>query len=291
MIVLRSIAEVREWRRSLRSPDQGEVSVGFVPTMGALHAGHLSLIEQAKAVCDQVIVSVFVNPTQFGPNEDFGNYPRDAEGDVALAEGAGADAVWLGDRAELYPDGFQTRVEVTEVARPLCGASRPVHFGGVSLIVLKLFHIVAPHRAFFGRKDYQQLVLVRTMTRDLDLDIEIVGGETIREEDGLAMSSRNLRLTAEGREAATALYRGLRAAAESYDAGERSSIALLRAALTPITAEARVSLEYLELVDAETMAALSDVDRPVERPALLAVAAHVDRVRLIDNVVLGESAS
>lgn len=277
MRVVKRIADVRAWRKEA-SPQ----SVGFVPTMGALHEGHLSLVREARRECDQVAVSIFVNPTQFAPGEDLQAYPRDPEGDRALLEAEAVDLIWFGRTEELYPSGFATRVSVPELARGLCGRTRPHHFGGVTLIVLKLLHIVGPSRAYFGRKDYQQLRVVQRMAADLDLDVEVVGCPSVREGSGLALSSRNQRLTDSGRRVAAILHKGLEVARAAFEAGERRGSALVLAGAREILSESQVTLEYLELVDASDLSPVSEVDGP----ALLAVAARVDGVRLIDNVVL-----
>ncbi len=278
MRILRSIGELRAWRREL-----GEgASIGFVPTMGALHDGHRSLIAAARRDCRAVAVSIFVNPTQFGPEEDYASYPRDEAGDIRVAESAGADLVWFGRSEEIYPSGFETRVEVPELAAPLCGIFRPHHFAGVAIIVLKLFHLVRPERAYFGEKDYQQLAIVRRMTADLDLDLEIVACPTVREPDGLAMSSRNRRLSPEGRRAAACLYRALAVARARCAEGERSGLRLTALAARTLAAEPQVVVEYVEIVDPRTLRPVATV----EAASLLALAARVEGVRLIDNVML-----
>ncbi|MFQ5653963.1 MAG: pantoate--beta-alanine ligase [Planctomycetota bacterium] len=286
MKVVESLHEVKAWRRELSR----EASLGLVPTMGALHEGHLSLARAARRECDAVAMSIFVNPTQFGAGEDLDSYPRDREGDTREARGAGVDLLWFGFREELYPPGFATQVSVPALGRSLCGRSRPHHFGGVALIVLKLFHIFRPRRAYFGLKDYQQFVLLRRMVidLDLDLDLEVVPGAIVREASGLALSSRNLRLSDAGRAAAAVLRRGLLAGRDSYEEGERHGARLVIAATRPILAEPRVSLEYLDLVDPWTLKAVAEV--APGRGAVLAVAARVEGVRLIDNIALGAAA-
>lgn len=277
MLILDSLDELQEWRRALAEP------LGFVPTMGALHEGHLSLVRRARAGEPRTAVSIFVNPAQFGPNEDFEVYPRTRDRDLELLRGEGVDAVWFGRTDELYPPGFATEVALPSLTETLCGPSRPGHFAGVAVIVLKLLHLFRPRSAYFGRKDFQQCAVIERMVRDLDLEVSIVTGPTLREPSGLAMSSRNERLSDRGRRAATVLYRALRGAGARFAQGEVDASRLVAHAAEEILAEPKVSLEYLELVDPRTL-------RPVERAgadSVMAVAARVDGVRLIDNVVLG----
>lgn len=260
--------------------------IAVVPTMGYLHDGHLSLLRAARARADVVILTIFVNPTQFGPNEDLSRYPRDEAGDLAKARPCGIDLAFCPDAAAMYPPGAQTFVEVRELSRPLCGASRPGHFAGVATIVAKLFAITRPHVALFGEKDFQQLAVIRRMTRDLDLGIEIVGMPIVREPDGLAMSSRNAYLAADERAQALALSRGLAAAEAAFRAGERDADALVAIARAPIEAAPLARVDYVELRDADD---LTPVD-VVSRRAVLAVAAFVGATRLIDNRVLDPAA-
>ena len=257
--------------------------IAVVPTMGALHAGHLALVRAARARADVVILTIFVNPTQFGPNEDLAKYPRDEAGDITKAREAGADLAFCPEAAAMYPAGAQTFVEVRELQQPLCGARRPGHFAGVATIVSKLFHITQPHLAVFGEKDYQQLAILRRMTRDLDFGIEIVSVPIVREPDGLAMSSRNAYLSADDRKAALALSAGLAAAEAAFAAGERDAGVLVAAARAPLERESRVRIDYVELRDADELTALTRV----ERRAVLAISAFLDKTRLIDNRVLG----
>ncbi|HET9621450.1 MAG TPA: pantoate--beta-alanine ligase [Kofleriaceae bacterium] len=261
--------------------------IAVVPTMGALHEGHLALLRAARAQADVVILTIFVNPTQFGPKEDLSRYPRDEAGDLAKARGVGLDFAFCPEVTAMYPPGAQTFVEVRELARPLCGASRPGHFAGVATIVSKLFHITQPHVAVFGEKDYQQLAIIRRMVRDLDFDIEIASVPIVREADGLALSSRNAYLSADQRKAARALSAGLAAAEQAYAAGERRTEALLAAARAPIDATASqrsdIRIDYLELRDAHELTAIERV----AHPAVLAMAVFVGTTRLIDNRVLG----
>jgi pantoate--beta-alanine ligase len=256
--------------------------VALVPTMGALHEGHLALVAEARRRAEQVVVSIFVNPMQFNRRDDFDKYPRDLTTDAALCAGAGVDAIYAPHPAAMYPEGFQTAVEVARLAEPLCGANRPGHFRGVTTVVTKLFHAVRPDVAVFGEKDFQQLAIVRRMTADLDFGIEIVGLPTVREADGLALSSRNRLLDAEGRVAAVCVPRALDAAATAVAAGERRAAGIVQAAANVISSEPRARLEYAELRNPET---LDEVDE-VGAPTLLALAVWVGSVRLIDNRVL-----
>ncbi len=257
--------------------------IAFVPTMGYLHRGHVSLLEEARRRGDVSVLSIFVNPTQFGPKEDLSRYPRDLDGDLAKARAAGVDVAYVPDAAAMYPDGYQTFVEVEELQKGLCGASRPGHFRGVATVVLKLFHAVQPHVALFGRKDYQQLRVITRMVRDLDLGVEIVGMPIVREDDGLAMSSRNAYLSPDERLRALALSRALLAAREAFEQGERDAARLVDSARTTLHLTPGVRLDYLELRDAETLA---PVDGRVTRPVVMAVAAFVGATRLIDNQLL-----
>lgn len=279
MRIVRTVAEVRAAVGEARS--HGHV-VGLVPTMGAFHEGHLSLIRQARIECDLVVVSIFVNPTQFGPSEDLAAYPRDEARDVELAREAGADIVFAPSVEEMYPSGFATTIHVSGLTDVLCGASRgPHHFDGVATVVTKLFAIVTPDVAFFGQKDAQQVLVVRRLVRDLDLPVRIVACPIVREPDGLAMSSRNVYLDAESRRRATALNRALTAAERAFAGGETSDAALLSAARDELAAEG-IEPEYLELRSADDLRPLDRVDGA----ALLAVAARVGAARLIDNRIL-----
>ncbi|MQC27267.1 MAG: pantoate--beta-alanine ligase [Chloroflexi bacterium] len=272
-----TIEALRMARATLAGP------VGFVPTMGFLHAGHLSLVERAKAECASVVVSIFVNPTQFGPNEDLEAYPRDLPKDLAMLEAAGVDLVWLPTPEVIYPPGFQTWVEVEDVTQPLEGAKRPGHFRGVTTVVAKLFNAVEPDRAYFGQKDAQQVAVIRQMARDLNVPVEIVVGETVREPDGLAMSSRNNYLNGEEREAATLLIRALRAAKELYAQGERNADAIRERMRAVIAAEPLARLDYVSSAHPETLVELETIDAG----ALLSMAVFVGKTRLIDNLVIG----
>jgi pantoate--beta-alanine ligase len=256
--------------------------IAVVPTMGALHEGHLALLRAARARADIVILTIFVNPTQFGPKEDLSKYPRDEAGDLAKARTCGIDLAFCPDASAMYPAGAQTFVEARELQKPLCGASRPGHFAGVATIVTKLFHITKPHLAVFGEKDYQQLAILRRMTRDLDFGIEIASVPIVREADGLAMSSRNAYLSTEQRTAALALSQGLAAAEAAFKAGERDAAKLVAAARGPLEASSLVRIDYVELRDADELTDLTTVSK---RP-VLAIAAFVGTTRLIDNRVL-----
>ncbi|NIJ07537.1 pantoate--beta-alanine ligase [Sphingomonas vulcanisoli] len=275
MEVVKTVAAVRAARG--RFP-----MLGLVPTMGFLHAGHISLVERAKAECGAVAVSIFVNPTQFAAHEDLGRYPRDLPRDLALLEAAGADLVFTPGPADMYPDGFQTRIELGPVTEPLEGAVRPGHFAGVATVVAKLFNIVQPTRAYFGQKDAQQCVVVRRMVRDLDMPVEVVVAPTVREADGLAMSSRNAYLNAEERAEAPLLYRALSYGEALFAEGERDA-GMLRAAIRErVEINPRFTIDYVSVADAETLEELERVDRD----AVISLAARLGTTRLIDNVVV-----
>lgn len=257
-------------------------TVGLVPTMGYLHQGHLSLIRRAREECDHVVVSIFVNPTQFGPKEDLARYPRDIERDSNLIQ-AYTDLLWMPTAEIMYPQGYQTWVEVEAMTRPLEGAMRPGHFRGVTTVVAKLFIAVQPHRAYFGQKDAQQAAVIRQMTRDLNFPIEIVVSPTTREPDGLAMSSRNVYLDPEQRKAATVLYRALNAANDAYESGERDAETLRQIMRDMLAAEPLAQMQYVSCADYDTLEEL-DV---IKRKALLSMAVFIGKTRLIDNLVLG----
>ncbi len=278
--VMATAAEVR--KRVGRARASGE-SVGLVPTMGALHGGHLALMERARAECGYVVATVFVNPTQFPPGDDFERYPRDLDGDARKAGEVGVDLIFAPPVGEVYPPGDCTFVEVTgPLVECLCGPHRPGHFRGVTTVCARLFNMVGADRAYFGEKDYQQLLVLKQMVRDLSIPVEIVAVPTVRERDGLAMSSRNSYLSAEEREAATVLYRALSAAEREAASGERDAVALVSGVSEMIEGEPLVELQYAELRDAETLDELARLDRR----AVLAVAAFVGKARLIDNVVI-----
>ncbi|MEY9537906.1 pantoate--beta-alanine ligase [Bradyrhizobium diazoefficiens] len=281
---MKTITTVAELRRALAEVRRAGKRVGFVPTMGYLHDGHLTLIEASRSRCDVTVVSIFVNPTQFGPNEDLSTYPRDFQRDEELCRDAGVAIVFAPGATEIYPAQFETFIEPGELAKPLCGGFRPGHFRGVATVVSKLFNMVQPDVAFFGQKDFQQCAVVRRMAIDLNLAIEIVTVPTVREADGLAMSSRNRYLSEEERGWALAISRGLFAAAEEFRLGERNVDKLIAVANRHLGTVDR--LQYLELVDCDT---LKPAVSPLHRPAALCVAAYVGSTRLIDNVIIQAS--
>ncbi len=276
MVVVESIADLRRERALLADP------LGLVPTMGFLHEGHLSLVRRARAECASVAVSIFVNPTQFGPGEDLERYPRDLARDLELLRPIGADLVWTPPAEAVYPPGYQTFITVDHVSRPLEGKARPVHFRGVATVVAKLFNVFGAQRAYFGQKDAQQCVVVRRMARDLDFPLEVVVCPTIREADGLAMSSRNAYLTPSERPAATVLYRALTAAKEAWQRGERDAD-MLRAILSrTLGSESATFEEYVSIAHPATL----DELETVEEDALFSLALRLGRTRLIDNFLL-----
>jgi pantoate--beta-alanine ligase len=279
MTIIRSVATMkalaREWRR------QGK-RVGFVPTMGYLHDGHLSLVRESKARADVTVVSIFVNPTQFGPNEDFTKYPRDLAKDSATLKEAGVDCLFYPEAAEIYPPGYRTYVEVEGLQDRLCGRSRPGHFRGVATVVLKLFDIVSPNFAIFGAKDAQQVLIIRRMAVDLDLDVEIVTCPIVREPDGLAQSSRNAYLTPAGRQAARVLSSSLRWAEKAVAAGERDAGRLVAGIQAILEAEPLARIDYVEAVDPETLEPVTELRGEV----LVALAVFIGPTRLIDNIRL-----
>lgn len=259
-------------------------TIALIPTMGYLHRGHVSLMEHARPTADIVIVSIFVNPLQFGPQEDLDVYPRDFEGDCQTCEQAGVDIIFSPRMSDIYPAGFQTEVSVAEITRGLCGAHRPGHFNGVTTVVAKLFNLTLPHKAFFGEKDYQQLATIRQMVSDLNFPIEIIGVPIVREADGLAMSSRNTYLSPSQRQAALSLSRGLFRARETFKQGERQSSILRQTVRDTIQADSGQScqLEYLEVRNPETLVKIEQI----EKGAVIALAARVGETRLIDNILL-----
>jgi pantoate--beta-alanine ligase len=270
---------MKEYARQARAESR---VIGLVPTMGALHAGHLSLIERARRQCSPVIASIFVNPKQFGPKEDFSKYPRTFKSDSEKLESAGVDALFAPEPAEIYPDGFSTYVNVDGLSDKLEGRSRPGHFRGVTTVVMKLLEIVQPNFAYFGRKDAQQSRLITQMARDLNLDAEIVVCPPIREPDGLALSSRNVYLSAEEREAATVLYRSLEAAKNELAAGVRDGLQLQGALQRTLGAERHARVDYAEIVDAVTF---EPVVR-VSKPCYVLLAVFIGKTRLIDNLYI-----
>jgi pantoate--beta-alanine ligase len=254
--------------------------IGLVPTMGALHEGHARLIEIARQECDFVVASIFVNPAQFGPNEDFAKYPRTLEADCALCQRSGAEVVFAPDAAAIYPPGFRTSVEVHGWQDLLCGASRPGHFRGVCTVVLKLFNIVQPNAAYFGQKDAQQLLIIRRMVRDLDLPLEIRAVETVREPDGLALSSRNRYLTTEERQQAPAIFRSLEQARQMIQHGERDTAAIETAIRSQLARFPALRIDYVQAVSLDTL----ERAKTLEGPTLIAIAAFLGKARLIDNI-------
>jgi pantoate--beta-alanine ligase len=279
VITLTTIGDVRAACDAARASGH---RVGFVPTMGFFHEGHRSLMRAARAADDFVVVSLFVNPTQFGPNEDLGAYPRDPDGDHAVAEAEGIDVLFMPTVDEMYPPGARTTVHVDGLTERLCGASRPGHFDGVTTVVAKLFSIVGPSRAYFGRKDAQQLAVIRRMARDLDLPVEVVGCPLVREVDGLALSSRNVYLEADERAAATVLSGALYMASEAVVRGQRDATAVRQMIVDTVARALQVRLDYVEVVDAATMEPLEQI----QPDTLVALAAFVGKARLIDNVTI-----
>ena len=273
-----SINEVRQRVKKWRKEG---LTVGLVPTMGYLHEGHKSLIDKAVKENDRVVVSVFVNPIQFGPTEDLASYPRDLERDAKLCEEAGANLIFHPEKEEMYFDDFSSFVEVQGVSKGLCGKSRPIHFRGVCTVVTKLFNIVKPDRAYFGQKDAQQLAVVKRMVRDLNMDIEIVGCPIIREEDGLAKSSRNTYLSAEERKAAVILSKSLKLGKEAIEKGERDSKKIIDIITNNINTEKLAKIDYVEIVDPLS---IENIDK-IENSALVAMAVYIGKTRLIDNFI------
>jgi pantoate--beta-alanine ligase len=283
MRIIEKVSEMQQqadtWRREGKR-------IALVPTMGYLHAGHLALMDTAQRHGDLVVISIFVNPTQFGPGEDYRNYPRDLDRDLKLASGVGVQIAFMPAVEEMYPAGFQTHVEVTEVTRNLCGRSRPGHFRGVATVVLKLFQVVKPHAAIFGEKDFQQLVTIRRMAQDLNLDVSVIGHPIVREPDGLAMSSRNVYLDGGQRQTALRLSQSLQRAQTLVDSGERRAAAVIAAVQGHIGEVDGTQVDYVQICHPET---LEDVDA-IDGPSLLALAVRVGKARLIDNCVLQLSA-
>jgi pantoate--beta-alanine ligase len=267
------------WSEAARTRSE---RIAFVPTMGALHAGHVSLLSAARELADRVVLSIFVNPIQFGPKEDLARYPRDLDGDLAKAAGAGTDAAFVPEAKDMYLPGAQTFVDVREVSQGLCGERRPGHFAGVATVVCKFFNIVRPHLAIFGEKDFQQLAVIRRMVADLILPVEIVGQPTLRESDGLAMSSRNAYLSPPERARALAISQGLSAARACFAAGERDPTILVGVAMAAL--KDRVDrVDYVEIREATSLRPMERLDRP----AVILAAAYVGATRLIDNMRLG----
>ena len=279
MDICYTIKEVRErvnaWKRE-------GLTVGFVPTMGYLHEGHKSLMEAARANNDKVVVSVFVNPMQFGPNEDLESYPRDFEKDTALCESVGVDLIFHPEPEEMYADGFCSYVDMNGLTTELCGKSRPIHFRGVQTVVLKLFNIVKPDTAYFGQKDAQQLAVIRRMVKDLNVDTEIVGCPIVREADGLAKSSRNTYLNPDERKAALILSRSLKLGRELIENGETDSKAVIKAITDSINTEPLAKIDYVDVVDFDTITPVDKIGKSV----LVAIAVYIGKTRLIDNFII-----
>lgn len=279
MHIIQTVREMQRWSEDQRLERK---TVAFVPTMGFLHEGHLSLVREAKNRGDVVVVSIFVNPMQFNQASDFDKYPRNEDQDERALEALGTDVLFMPPPAEIYPDGYQSAVEVEKVSQPLCGAFRPGHFRGVATVVAKLFNMVKPHCALFGEKDFQQCVVIKRMVQDLNFDIDIVTLPTVREDDGLAMSSRNARLSTAERETSLCVSSALTAAQELVSGGQSSSAVILQAVQQILTQNAEVQVEYASLCQPET---LEEVEQ-ISGPTLLAIAVWVGEVRLIDNCVL-----
>ncbi|PIZ27114.1 MAG: pantoate--beta-alanine ligase [Chloroflexi bacterium CG_4_10_14_0_8_um_filter_46_9] len=277
MQVINTIVEMRKLRRQLSEP------VGFVPTMGYFHEGHLSLVRQARKENPTVVVSIFVNPTQFGPGEDFQDYPRDLNRDLGLLEREKVDIVFVPSEEEMYPRDFNSWVDVEKVTERLEGASRPGHFRGVATICAKLFNIIQPTRAYFGQKDAQQAIVIKKMVADLNMNLEIVVVPTVRESNGLAMSSRNTYLNPEERQAATVLFKALSLARELWQGGEKDADKIRHQMTSLIHKEPLAKIDYVSIADANTMEELKKIDRP----AIVFLAIRIGKTRLIDNVILG----
>lgn len=284
MIIVRTVREMQmradDWRREGKT-------IAFVPTMGFLHDGHISLMTEGRARADALVVSIFVNPTQFAPGEDLDKYPRDFEGDELKCRTAGADAIYYPSAGEMYPEGYQTYVNVQEVSRGLCGASRPTHFRGVATICTKLFNAIKPHVAIFGQKDYQQLLVIQHLVKDLDMDLQVIGMPTVREKDGLAMSSRNKYLNEGERKRAAAIYRSLKAARAAVEKGELNPRAIEGVIRGGLKEAEPCEIDYIEVRDADDLSPIEQI----RRPAVAAVAVKIGATRLIDNILMAPLAS
>jgi pantoate--beta-alanine ligase len=279
MVIYEEIKKVRE---TVKSWKQEGLSVGFVPTMGYLHEGHKSLIDAARRENDRVVVSIFVNPMQFGPSEDFASYPRDLEKDAKLCEDAGVDVIFHPKAEEMYEDNFCSYVDMNGLTTELCGKSRPIHFRGVQTVVLKLFHIVTPDRAYFGQKDAQQLAVIKRMVRDLNVDTQIIGCPIIREEDGLAKSSRNTYLSTEERQAALVLSRSLQTGKALVESGETSTAKIKEAISAELEKEPLAKIDYVDVVNFDTITPIDTLSGSV----LVAIAVYIGKTRLIDNFIV-----
>lgn len=281
MKIIKTCSEMMQHSASLKKNNK---VIGLVPTMGALHDGHLSLIKIAREKCDYVVMSIFVNPTQFGPSEDFEKYPRQFEHDCQLAESVGCDCVFAPTSKEMYPENYNTYIDVENITENLCGASRPGHFRGVATVVLKLFNITMPNVAIFGAKDAQQLIVIKRMVSDLNLSVNIIAAPIVREEDGLALSSRNVYLTPAERPQAAYIYKGICAAKKMFDRGERDSEKLKSCVIEVLKSASLIDVEYVEIVDDVTVKPITTINNS----ALLAVACRTQesKTRLIDNLFL-----
>jgi pantoate--beta-alanine ligase len=279
MVIYEEIKKVRE---TVKSWKQEGLSVGFVPTMGYLHEGHKSLIDAARRENDRVVVSIFVNPMQFGPSEDFASYPRDLQKDAKLCEDAGVDVIFHPGAEEMYEDNFCSYVDMNGLTTELCGKSRPIHFRGVQTVVLKLFHIVTPDRAYFGQKDAQQLAVIKRMVRDLNVDTQIIGCPIIREEDGLAKSSRNTYLDAEARQAALVLSRSLQTGKALVESGETSASKIREVISSELKKEPLAKIDYVDVVNFDTITPIDTLSGSV----LVAIAVYIGKTRLIDNFIV-----
>lgn len=281
---MKIITEIKEMQQLALAAKVAGTAIALVPTMGYLHEGHASLMREGRRIGGLLVTSIFVNPAQFGVGEDFAAYPRDLERDMKIAESCGVDLIFVPSADAMYPPGYQTYTEVEKLTLPLCGAIRPGHFRGVTTVVGKLFNIVQPHAAIFGRKDYQQLAVIRRMVAELNFPVEIIGMPIVREADGLAMSSRNAYLSAAERKSALCLCRSLETAQALYQSGERDPAMLRERVMAVICAEAAAAVEYVELRDGDT---LEDIRKADDR-TLLALAVRIGKTRLIDNCILGE---
>ena len=279
MDILKTKADMQAWSAAKKKQEK---TISFIPTMGYLHKGHVSLLEIGRPLSDELVLSIFVNPTQFGPNEDLDAYPSNIRNDLALAQQAGVTAVFLPDKSEMYGPDYQTHVSLTYLPGYLCGRSRPVHFEGVATVVTKLFNIVMPNVAVFGKKDFQQLAVIRQMVKDLDFNIQIIGGEIIREDDGLAMSSRNAYLTPEQRASAVCLSRAIKILKQSVAQGDRSVPDLVKKMETFILSFDHTRIDYIELCHPRTLEPVENI----QAETLVAMAVQVGRSRLIDNALI-----
>ncbi|MGQ9617662.1 MAG: pantoate--beta-alanine ligase [Candidatus Aminicenantia bacterium] len=275
-------SKIEELKKKLGEEKRKGKSIGFVPTMGYLHEGHLSLVRQSIKETDVSVVSIFVNPIQFGPGEDFNRYPRDIDSDIELLEKEGVNYLFYPDNDEMYPKGYKTFVEVNDLGKKLCGKSRPGHFKGVTTVVLKLFNIVKPDRAYFGQKDAQQAIIIKKMIKDLNLDIDLVVMPIVREKDGLAMSSRNVYLNEEERTGALVLYKSLKEAEKMILEGERDAVKIIEKMRNVIIQYPKAVIDYIEIVDTEELESVN----PLKGEFLIALAVYIGKARLIDNIIM-----